>query len=204
MDINSKGRLYIVSAPSGAGKTTLCSMLIKKYPAVHYSISYTTRKPRGSEVHGKEYFFVSKDEFKKMKNQNQFLEWAEVHGNYYGTSQKQIEDALNKGTDIILDIDPQGAMQLKDKTGNNATYIFITAPSLEELKNRLVNRGTDKEEHITLRLNNAKKEMEYFKDYDYLIINDATDTAFLQLESIYLAEKLRTNQYKQVIDFMNI
>ncbi len=171
MDINSKGRLYIVSAPSGAGKTTLCSMLIKKYPAVHYSISYTTRKP---------------------------------HGNYYGTSQKQIEDALNKGTDIILDIDPQGAMQLKDKTGNNATYIFITAPSLEELKNRLVNRGTDKEEHITLRLNNAKKEMEYFKDYDYLIINDATDTAFLQLESIYLAEKLRTNQYKQVIDFMNI
>ncbi len=204
MQGNNKGRLYIISAPSGAGKTTLCSMLIKKYPDVHYSISYTTRQPRGNEVNGKEYFFVDKDTFQNMIDNHEFLEWAEVHGNFYGTSKSQIEEALNKGIDIILDIDPQGAMQLKEHTGSMASFIFITAPSMEELKTRLLKRGTDKEEHIHLRLNNAKKEVEYFKDYDYLIINDASDNAFKQLESIYLAEKLRTNQYEKVIEFMNI
>lgn len=201
----SKGRLYIISAPSGAGKSTLCSMLIKKYPAVNYSISYTTRAPRGSEVNGKEYFFVDKDTFQNMINKNDFLEWAEVHGNYYGTSKSQINNALDKGIDIFLDIDPQGAMQLKEKLDNNiATFIFITAPSISELKSRLENRGTDKAENIALRLVNAKKEVEYFKNYDYLIVNDASDEAFKQLETVYLAEKLKTNRYNNVNEFMNI
>lgn len=200
----NKGRLYIISAPSGAGKSTLCSMLINKYPAVKYSISYTTRAPRGNEVDGREYFFIDKDTFKKMIDNNDFLEWAEVHGNYYGTSKQQINNALNDGIDIFLDIDPQGAMQLKEKLDNIATFIFITAPSLAELKSRLENRGTDKAENIALRLENAKKEVEYFKKYDYLIINDASDEAFKQLETIYLAEKLRTNQYNNVNEFMNI
>ena len=204
MVLNSKGRLYIISAPSGAGKTTLCNMLVKKYPAIQYSISYTTRAPRGNEQNGKEYFFIDEDKFKTMISEEIFLEWAQVHGNYYGTSKQQIENALNNGTDIILDIDPQGAMQLKEKTKNLATYIFITAPSIGELKSRLIKRGTDKDEHIALRIENAKKEVEYFKNYDYLIINDASDTAFEQLENIYLAEKLRTNQYDNIIDFMNI
>ena len=204
MVLNSKGRLYIISAPSGAGKTTLCNMLMKKYPAIQYSISYTTRAPRGNEQNGKEYFFIDEDKFKTMISEEIFLEWAQVHGNYYGTSKQQIENALNNGTDIILDIDPQGAMQLKEKTKNLATYIFITAPSIGELKSRLIKRGTDKDEHIALRIENAKKEVEYFKKYDYLIINDASDTAFEQLENIYLAEKLRTNQYDNIIDFMNI
>ncbi len=204
MLVNSKGRLYIISAPSGAGKTTLCNMLMKKYPAIKYSISYTTRAPRGNEQNGKEYFFIKEDEFKKMIQEDVFLEWAQVHGNYYGTSKQQIENALNDGTDIILDIDPQGAMQLKEKTKNLATYIFITAPSIEELKSRLIKRGTEKDEHIALRIENAKKEVEYFKNYDYLIINDASDAAFNQFENIYLAEKLRTNQYNNVIEFMNI
>ncbi len=204
MVLNSKGRLYIISAPSGAGKTTLCNMLMKKYPAIQYSISYTTRAPRGNEQNGKEYFFIDEDKFKTMISEEIFLEWAQVHGNYYGTSKQQIENALNNGTDIILDIDPQGAMQLKEKTKNLATYIFITAPSIGELKSRLIKRGTDKDEHIALRIENAKKEVEYFKNYDYLIINDASDTAFEQLENIYLAEKLRTNQYDNIIDFMNI
>lgn len=203
MSGNNKGRLFIISAPSGAGKTTLCTMLMKKYPAVHYSISYTTRAPRGNEVNGKDYFFVDKDTFKKMADNNDFIEWAQVHGNFYGTSKTQIENALNNGIDIILDIDPQGAMQLKEKV-KNATYIFITAPSINELKERLVKRGTEKDEYISLRLENAKKEVEYFVHYDYLIINDATDEAFTQLESIYLAEKLRTTQYNKVIEFMNI
>ncbi len=200
----SKGRLYIISAPSGAGKSTLCSMLINKYPAVRYSISYTTRAPRGNEINGKEYFFIDKDTFIKMIDNNDFLEWAEVHDNYYGTSKQQINNALNEGIDIFLDIDPQGAMQLKEKLDNIATFIFIEAPSLAELKSRLENRGTDKADNIALRLENAKKEVEYFKKYDYLIINDASNEAFKQLERIYLAEKLRTNQYNNVNEFMSI
>ncbi len=200
----SKGRLYIISAPSGAGKSTLCSMLINKYPAVRYSISYTTRAPRGNEINGKEYFFIDKDTFIKMIDNNDFLEWAEVHDNYYGTSKQQINNALNEGIDIFLDIDPQGAMQLKEKLDNIATFIFIAAPSLAELKSRLENRGTDKADNIELRLENAKKEVEYFKKYDYLIINDASNEAFKQLERIYLAEKLRTNQYNNVNEFMSI
>ena len=139
-----------------------------------------------------------------MIDNNDFLEWAEVHGNYYGTSKQQINNALNDGIDIFLDIDPQGAMQLKEKLDNIATFIFIAAPRLAELKSRLENRGTDKAENIALRLENAKKEVEYFKKYDYLIINDASDEAFKQLETIYLAEKLRTNQYNNVNEFMNI
>lgn len=200
----NKGRLYIISAPSGAGKSTLCSMLINKYPTVKYSISYTTRAPRGNEVNGREYFFIDKDTFKQMIDNNDFLEWAEVHGNYYGTSKKQIKNVLNEGIDIFLDIDPQGAMQLKEKLDNISTFIFIAAPSLDELKSRLENRGTDKAENIALRLENAKKEVEYFKKYDYLIINDASDEAFKQLETVYLAEKLRTNQYNSINEFMNI
>lgn len=200
----SKGRLYIISAPSGAGKSTLCSMLINKYPAVRYSISYTTRAPRGNEINGKEYFFIDKDTFIKMIDNNDFLEWAEVHDNYYGTSKQQINNALNEGIDIFLDIDPQGAMQLKEKLDNIATFIFIATPSLAELKSRLENRGTDKADNIALRLENAKKEVEYFKKYDYLIINDASNEAFKQLERIYLAEKLRTNQYNNVNEFMSI
>lgn len=199
-----KGRLYIISAPSGAGKSTLCSMLINKYPAVRYSISYTTRAPRGNEQNGKEYFFINKAEFENMAANNDFLEWAEVHGNYYGTSKKQIDDALKQGIDIFLDIDPQGAMQLKKKLNGNATFIFIAAPSLQELKSRLEKRGTDKAENIALRLENAKKEVEYFNKYDYLIINDASDDAFKKLETVYLAEKLRTNQYNSASEFMNI
>ena len=199
-----KGRLYIISAPSGAGKSTLCSMLINKYPAVRYSISYTTRAPRGNEQNGKEYFFINKAEFENMAANNDFLEWAEVHGNYYGTSKKQIDDALKQGIDIFLDIDPQGAMQLKEKLNGNATFIFIAAPSLQELKSRLEKRGTDKAENIALRLENAKKEVEYFNKYDYLIINDASDDAFKKLETVYLAEKLRTNQYNSANEFMNI
>ena len=158
---------------------------------------------RENEINGKDYFFIDKDTFKTMADNNDFIEWAEVHGNFYGTSKSQIETALNNGMDIILDIDPQGAMQLKEKI-TNATYIFITAPSMNELKERLVKRGTEKDEHISLRLENAKKEVEYFMHYDYLIINDASDEAFKQLESIYLAEKLRTTQYSKVIEFMHI
>ena len=153
---------------------------------------------------GSDYFFINKAQFENMAANNYFLEWAEVHGNYYGTSKTQIEDALKQGIDILLDIDPQGAMQLKKKLNGKATFIFIAAPSLQELKSRLEKRGTDKAENIALRLENAKKEVEYFDKYDYLIINDASDDAFKKLETVYLAEKLRTNQYNSASEFMNI
>ena len=197
------GKLFIISAPSGAGKSTLCSMMINKYPELMYSVSYTTRAPRGSEQHGVDYFFVSKDEFAKMITENEFIEWAEVHGNYYGTSAKYVNSMLSQGKDVFLDIDPQGALQLKNKL-QNAIFIFITAPSLNELKTRLINRGTDRIDVIENRLINAKKEVQYFSDYDYLIINDESDKAFADMEAIYRAEKLRTTYFKNVLDFMDI
>lgn len=197
------GKLFIISAPSGAGKSTLCSMMINKYPELMYSVSYTTRAPRGSEQHGVDYFFVSKDEFAKMITENEFIEWAEVHGNYYGTSAKYVNSMISRGKDVFLDIDPQGALQLKNKL-QNAIFIFITAPSLNELKTRLINRGTDRIDVIENRLINAKKEVQYFSDYDYLIINDESDKAFADMEAIYRAEKLRTTYFKNVLDFMDI
>ncbi len=199
----NKGKLFIVSAPSGSGKTTLCSMMMNKYPELKYSISYTTRNPRNNEENGKDYFFISKDKFLDMINKGEFLEWAEVHGNYYGTSLKLINDMLSKGIDIILDIDPQGAMQLKEKL-NNAIYIFITAPSFEELEIRLKKRGTDSIKDIEKRLFNARNELNFFKNYDYLIINDESDNAFKKFESVYLAEKHKTSNFNKISDFMNI
>ncbi len=199
----NKGKLFVVSAPSGSGKTTLCSMMMNKYPELKYSISYTTRNPRNNEENGKDYFFISEKEFIDMINKGEFLEWAEVHGNYYGTSLKLINDMLSKGIDIILDIDPQGAMQLKEKL-SNAIYIFITAPSFEELEIRLKKRGTDSIKDIEKRLFNARNELTFFKNYDYLIVNDESDNAFKKFESVYLAEKHKTYNYDNISDFMNI
>lgn len=197
------GRLFIVSAPSGAGKSTLCNKLLSKYPNVHYSISYTTREVRGTEVNGKDYHFIDIDTFKTMINNDEFIEWAEVHGNFYGTSKKVIEDAINNGQDIILDIDIQGAIQLKKKLGE-AVFVFITAPSIVELQKRLEDRGTDKSETINKRLKNATKEIEYYIHYDYLIINDNVDKAFSQLEAIYLAEKLKAKRFNKIEDFIKL
>ena len=201
--MHKKGILYIVSAPSGSGKSTLCAMMREKYPNIEYSISYTTRNPRGDEVNGREYYFVTRDIFEQMISNNEFLEWAEVHGNYYGTSKKAIENALNNNIDIFLDIDPQGAMQLKEKA-QSAVFIFITAPSLKELETRLKNRATDTDKVIDLRLNNATKELGYYNKYDYIVINNDKDTAFKQLEAIYIAEKLRTSHFKKIEDFIKL
>lgn len=198
-----RGRLFVISAPSGAGKSTLCAMMMKKYPELKFSVSYTTRLPRGAEKDGVDYFFVSKDIFLDMVAKNEFLEWADVHGNYYGTSAKTIENTLASGADVILDIDPQGAMQLKQKT-KDSVFIFITAPSFDILRDRLIKRGTDKHDSIERRLLNAREEVKYFSDYDYLIINDESDKAFCDLDAIYRAEKLRTSHICSVSDFMNI
>lgn len=198
------GRLYIISAPSGAGKSTLCTMMRNKYNNIEYSVSYTTREPRQNEVNGKDYYFVSVDKFKEMISKDLFLEWAEVHGNYYGTSREIIDLALENGIDIFLDIDPQGAMQLKEKLNGKAVFIFLTAPSIDELRNRLNKRGTETSHVIDKRISNAMKEITYFNNYDYVIINDNSAQAFVELEAVYIAEKVRANRFNKPEDFIKL
>lgn len=197
-NLKKDGCLFIVSAPSGSGKSTLCNMMFKEFKHLSYSVSYTTRQPRGSEIDGKDYHFINIDDFKDMISGGDFLEWEEVHGNYYGTSKSGIENALSIGSDVFLDIDPKGAMHLKSKI-KEAVFIFIVAPSFYELRERLIKRGSDSNESIEIRMNNAKKELEYLKNYDYLIINDKSDRAFEDMKAIYIAEKLKTKRIQENI-----
>ncbi|MGA1862766.1 guanylate kinase [Deferribacter thermophilus] len=199
-----KTKLFVVSAPSGAGKTSLCNKLISKYKdRLKYSISYTTREPRIGEVDGQDYFFIDEKKFKKMINNEEFLEWAVVHGNYYGTSKKLIEEYLSSGYDVILDIDPQGARQIKAKY-SDAVFIFIVAPSMKELKNRLVNRRTETIENINIRMKNALEEIKFYKMYDYLIVNKYLNIAFEELNAIYLSEHLKTKDIENIEELIDM
>ncbi len=202
--IQRKGNLFVISAPSGAGKTTLCQKLLKKMPHMKLSVSYTTREPRKGEVHDVDYTFVTRDTFKKMIDRGEFAEWATVHGNLYGTSIKRIKELNSRGYDIILDIDIHGAIQLR-KSYEGAVYIFVLPPSLEALEERLVNRRTDSDDIIKNRLDNAKAEISQYENYDYIIVNDRIDKAYKELESIVLSAGLRTecadhNWIKKIIN----
>jgi len=194
-----KGLLIVISAPSGTGKTTLCHMLLKAFPDMEFSVSYTTRKPRLGEINGKDYFFVDRETFERMIEEGDFLEWAEVYGNLYGTSRSQVTKALEAGKDILLDIDTQGALQVK-KNFPEAVLIFILPPSLTELERRLRSRRTDDEETIEKRLRIARDEIEKALYYDYLVVNDVLEVAFEKLRSIITAEKCRTERLKDQID----
>ncbi len=194
-----KGLLIVISAPSGTGKTTLAHMLLKAFPNMEFSVSYTTRKPRPGEVNGKDYFFVDRDTFERMIEEGDFLEWAEVYGNLYGTSRSQVLKALNEGKDVLLDIDTQGALQVK-KNFPEAVLIFILPPSLKELERRLRSRGTDDEETIERRLKTARVEIERAPLYDYIVVNDVLEEAFEKLKSIVIAEKCRTERLKGQFD----
>jgi len=189
----NKGTLFVISAPSGAGKTTLCLQLLKKNPGLKLSVSFTTREPRHKEKNNVDYTFISKARFMRMIDKGEFAEWATVHGNLYGTSIKRLKELNSAGYDIILDIDTNGAMQLK-KRYENAVYIFILPPSLKVLKERLVDRKTDSTEVIARRLDNAKSEIACYKDYDYIVVNDRLDRAYRELESIIIASRLRTSK----------
>ena len=184
------GNLYVVAAPSGAGKTTLVCLLLEREPAVHLSISFTTRAPRPGEQDGREYHFVAVDRFKSMISAGEFLEWAEVHGNYYGTSQKWIADQLAAGHDVLLEIDWQGAQQVRSAFPG-VIGIFILPPSLEELERRLTDRGTDSNEVISRRLAAAQAEMRHVGEFDYVIINDSLEQALTDLRSVVRASSLR-------------
>jgi len=178
------GRLFIVSAPSGAGKTTLISRVLARLDQLSYSVSHTTREPREGEVHGKDYFFTDKAQFQALIDTGQMLEWARVHDNFYGTSRPFVESCLEKGKSILLDIDVQGGRQIMD-TDLQPVSVFIMPPSLEELEQRLRGRGTDSPEVIRKRLDNSKDEMAQRLFYDHVVVNDNLETAVEELCGIF-------------------
>ncbi len=184
------GNLFVVAAPSGAGKSSLVNALMEVDSRLAHSVSHTTRAPRGQEVHGREYYFVSNDQFDQMVQQSAFLEWAQVHGNRYGTSKHAIEERIAQGGDIILEIDYQGAIQVK-KIFANAILIFILPPSWEELKSRLQRRGEDTPEVIEKRLINAEEEVAQVREFDFVIINERFELALFDLKSIVHAQRLK-------------
>ena len=190
---NKKGILFVVSAPSGAGKSTICSEVMRHDPLLRFVVSHTTREPRKGEENGVDYHFVTKDDFKLMVDAGEFLEWAEVHDNSYGTSKSALENLLAEGANIIHDIDVQGAAQLREVLPD-AVYIFILPPSLRALKYRLSDRGTDTPEVVARRLDNAKGEIGSYSLYDYVILNDSLDRAVENFRSVVNAERLKVSR----------
>ena len=190
------GHLFIVAAPSGAGKTTLVRLLLEKDAAISVSISSTTRAPRPGEKDGREYHFVDVQSFVEMVSRGEFLEWAEVHGNYYGTSKRWIETEMAAGRDVLLEIDWQGAQQVR-KVFPAAIGVFILPPSMEELKSRLSDRGTDSAEIIARRIAAARDEMRHVDEFDYVIINDDLQQALGNLRSIVSASRLQYSTQRQ-------
>ncbi len=186
-----EGLTIILSAPSGAGKTSLCRELFKIFPDIRESVSYTTRQPRSGEVEGEAYHFVSGEEFRRMVAEDAFAEWAEVHGNMYGTALSTLEEARKKGVDLVLDIDCQGALKLKELF-EGGIYIFILPPSMAELRRRLEERSTDAQEVIELRISRAADEIKEARWYDYIIINDDFETACRELSAIVIAHRRKT------------
>ncbi len=184
------GNLFVVAAPSGAGKSSLVKALLELDARVQLSVSHTTRAPRGQEKHGREYFFASESEFDAMVSNDAFVEWAHVHNHRYGTSKKAIEERMAQGADVILEIDFQGALQIK-KVFANAVTIFILPPSWEELRSRLERRGEDTAEVIEVRLQNAAVEMAQAHQFDFVIINELFDRALFDLKSIVHSQRLK-------------
>ena len=187
-----RGELFIISAPAGGGKTTIVNMLLKEVPNLVRAITCTTRKPRDGEEDGKDYYFLTKEEFEESIKNDKFLEYAKVHDNYYGTPREEVEKLLNEGKDVILIIDVQGMRQLRKKIKLNA--IFILPPSLEELINRMKKRG-ESEEEIKKRLETAKKELPAWKEYDYVVVNDVLEEAKENIKKIILSHRLKRERF---------
>ncbi len=190
------GNLFVVAAPSGAGKSSLVNALMEVDARLSHSVSHTTRAPRGQEVHGREYYFVSNEQFDEMVAQDAFLEWAKVHGNRYGTSRHAIEERIGHGSDIILEIDYQGALQVK-RLFANAVLIFILPPSWEELRARLQRRGEDAPEVIEQRVANAATEVAHVKNFDFVIINERFESALFDLKTIVHAQRLKVSAQRR-------
>jgi len=192
------GNLFVVAAPSGTGKSSLVKALMELDARVQPSVSHTTRPPRGQEKHGREYFFVSSPEFDRMVAADAFVEWANVHGHRYGTSKKAIEDRIAQGADVILEIDWQGALQIR-KVFANAVLIFILPPSWDELRSRLERRGEDSPDVIELRLKNAAEEMAQAKEFDFVIINELFERALFDLKAVVHSQRLKFSSQRRAL-----
>lgn len=191
------GFLLVLSGPSGSGKGTVSEALMKNNDDIFFSTSVTTRTPRPGEVNGENYFFATREEFEKMVENDELLEHAFVHTNYYGTPKKFVFDEIEKGEIVLLEIDVQGALQVKKKY-KEAVFIFLIPPTMDELKSRLVKRDTETEDEIETRYRNAFKELDFVGEYDYFVINDVIDNAVKDIETIIAAEKLRVKRHKDI------
>ncbi|CAK9331237.1 guanylate kinase [Thermoanaerobacter kivui] len=192
-----KGLLIVLSGPSGAGKGTICKALMEKEKNLKLSISATTRQPRVGEVEGKNYFFKSEDDFLKMIESDSFLEWAKVYDHYYGTPKEFVLKNLEEGNDVVLEIDIQGALKIKEKFPEGV-FIFILPPSMEELKNRIKKRGTETEEEIIKRFKSAYEELNFVSKYNYVVINDSVEEAVEKIKAIIIAEKCRVDRNRDL------
>lgn len=188
-----QGLILVISGPSGAGKTTLCQNLLESTENLKYSISVTARSPRGDEANGVDYYFVNEQEFEQMVMEEKFAEWAKVHGNYYGTKREFLEKSISDGSDILLDIDVQGGIKIKEKYPE-AVLIYVVPHSLEELEDRLRNRGVDSEETIKRRLLNVRREINYLPKYDYLIFTEGIEKSLEKAKVIITAERNRVKR----------
>ena len=200
--ITRRGVMLVLSSPSGTGKSTIArNLLASEKGRLELSVSVTTRARRGSEIDGTHYHFVSEKEFSRLRESDALLEWAEVHGNYYGTPRDAVDSAMGEGRDMLFDIDYQGGQQLMEKARVDVVSIFLLPPSMIELKSRLVRRAEDTEDVIQKRLNNALEEIPHWREYDYVVINDDLDSAFSQVQSILTAERLRRDRRPGLFDY---
>ena len=199
--IKRRGVMLVLSSPSGTGKSTISRTLLSGNRNLALSVSVTTRARRGSEIDGTHYHFVSEREFNRLREDDALLEWAEVHGNYYGTPREAVDQAMGEGRDILFDIDYQGGQQLMDKARFDVVSIFLLPPSMGELQSRLVRRAEDAQDVIQKRLNNAIEEIPHWKEYDYVVINDDLDRAFSEVQSILTAERLRRERNPGLFDY---
>lgn len=201
--IARRGLMLVISSPSGAGKSTIARNLLEADPELSISVSVTTRARRPSEIEGRHYFFKSVREFEALRATDSLLEWAEVHGNYYGTPRDAVETAMAEGRDMLFDIDWQGAQQLQEKMAGDVVSIFILPPTMAELQSRLHRRAEDTEEVIATRLANSRAEIEHWREYDYIVVNDDLDRAFSAVRSIIEAERLRRDRRPGLFEFVN-
>ncbi|MBP1860750.1 guanylate kinase [Rhizobium herbae] len=201
--IQRRGLMLVISSPSGAGKSTIARNLLEADPHMSISVSVTTRKRRPSEIEGRHYFFKSIREFEGLRQTDALLEWAEVHGNFYGTPRDAVEAAMSQGQDMLFDIDWQGAQQLQEKMGGDVVSIFILPPTMAELQSRLHRRAEDSEEVIATRLANSRAEIEHWLEYDYIVVNEDLDSAFASVQAIVEAERLRRDRRPGLFEFVN-
>lgn len=200
--IPRRGLMLVISSPSGAGKSTIARTLMDGDQQISLSVSVTTRQRRQSEIEGVHYHFVSQREFERLRDSDSLLEWAQVHGNYYGTPREAVEKAMGEGRDMLFDIDWQGAQQLQEKMAADVVSIFILPPTMAELQSRLHRRAEDSEEVIQTRLNNSRAEIAHWREYDYVIVNDDLNAAFDAVQSIVKAERLRRDRRHGLFDFV--